>query len=95
MMYIFSDYYRPVFMNQLKLVDQKMIIIVLVLLYLLNLKKVELISVTGDLFVSLCFDCFFFVIRKGKNSITIKDYLSSSSIAYKIRQYTLKNIHFP
>ena len=77
MMYIFSDYYRPVFMNQLKLVDQKMIIIVLVLLYLLNLKKVELISVTGDLFVSLCFVCFFFfVIRKGKNSITIKDYLS-------------------
>ena len=60
MMYIVSDYYRPVFMNQLKLVDQKMIIIVLVLLYLLNLKKVELISVTGDLFVSLCFDCFFF-----------------------------------
>ena len=50
MMYIVSDYYRPVFMNQLKLVDQKMIIIVLVLLYLLNLKKVELISVTGDLF---------------------------------------------
>ena len=76
MMYIVSDYYRPVFMNQLKLVDQKMIIIVLVLLYLLNLKKVELISVTGDLFVSLCFDCFFFVIRKGKNSITKKDYLS-------------------
>ena len=76
MMYIFSDYYRPVFMNQLKLVDQKMIIIVLVLLYLLNLKKVELISVTSDLFVSLCFDCFFFVIRKSKNSITIKDYLS-------------------
>ena len=61
MMYIFSDYYRPVFMNQLKLVDQKMIIIVLVLLYLLNLKKVELISVTGDLFVSLCFDCVFFL----------------------------------
>ena len=76
MMYIFSVYYRRVFMNHLKLVDQKMIIIVLVLLYLLNLKKVELISVTDDLFVSLCFDCFFFVIRKGKNSITIKDYLS-------------------
>ena len=61
MMYIFSDYYRPVFMNHLKLVDQKMIIIVLVLLYLLNLKKVELISVTDDLFVSLCFDCCFFL----------------------------------
>ena len=65
MMYIFSDYYRPVFMIQLKLVDQKMIIIVLVLLYLLNLKKVELISVTGDLFVSLCFDCFIFCNSKG------------------------------
>ena len=65
MMYIFSDYYRPVFMNHLKLVDQKMIIIVLVLLYLLNLKKVELISVTDDLFVSLCFDCFFFCNSKG------------------------------
>ena len=101
MMSIFSVYYRRVFMNQLKLVDQKMIIIVLVLLYFLNLKIVELIPATGDLFVSLCFDCFFFVIRKGKNSITIKDYLSSSlqfsssSIPYKIRQYTLKNIHFP
>ena len=52
MMYLFSVYYRRVFMNQLKLVDQKMIIIVLVLPYLLNLKKVELIPVTGDLFVS-------------------------------------------
>ena len=67
---------RPVFMNHLKLADQNMIIIVLVLPYLLNLKKVELIPVTGDPFVSLCFDFFFFVIRKGKNSITIKDYLS-------------------
>ena len=65
---------RPVFMNHLKLVDQKMIIIVLVLPYFLHLKKVVSISVTGDLFVSLCFDCFFFEIRKGKNSITIKDY---------------------
>ena len=55
MMYIFSVYYRRVFMNQLKLVDQKMIIIVLVLLYFLNLKIVELIPVTGHLFVSLCF----------------------------------------
>ena len=55
MMYIFSVYYRRVFMNQLKLVDQKMIIIVLVLLYFLNLKIVELIPVIGHLFVSLCF----------------------------------------
>ena len=56
MMYNFSVYYfiisnykvlRPVFMNHLKLVDQKMIIIVLVLPYLLNLKKVELIPLTG------------------------------------------------
>ena len=52
---------RPVFMNQLKLVDQKMIIIVLVLLYFLNLKIVELIPVTGHLFVSLCFICVFFL----------------------------------
>ena len=57
MMYNFSVYYfqlvlRPVFMNHLKLVDQKMIIIVLVLLYFLNLIKVELIPVTGDLFSS-------------------------------------------
>ena len=51
MMYIFSVYYRRVFMNHLKLVDQKMIIIVLVLLYFLNLKTVELIPVTGHLFV--------------------------------------------
>ena len=88
---------RPVFMNQLKLVDQKMIIIVLVLPYLLNLKKVELIPVTGDLlvFLSVLIVCLFFIIRKGKNSITIKDYLSSSlqfsssCIAYKIRQYIL------
>ena len=80
MMYIFSVYYRRVFMNQLKLVDQKMIIIVLVLLYFLNLKIVELIPVTGHLFVSLCFIfvLFFFVIRKSKNSITLRDYLSSS-----------------
>ena len=55
MMYIFSVFYRRVFMNHLKLVDQKMIIIVLVLLYFLNLKIVELIPVTGHLFVSLCF----------------------------------------
>ena len=55
MKYIFSVYYRRVFMNQLKLVDQKMIIIVLVLLYFLNLKIVELIPVIGHLFVSLCF----------------------------------------
>ena len=61
MMYIFSVYYRRVFMNHLKLVDQKMIIIVLVLLYFLNLKIVELIPVTGHLFVSLCFLCFFFL----------------------------------
>ena len=72
MMYIFSDYYRRVFMNQLKLVDQKLIIIVLVLLYFLNLKIVELIPVTGYLFVSFCFD--FVLIRKSKNSITIKDF---------------------
>ena len=80
MMYIFSVYYRRVFMNQLKLVDQKMIIIVLVLLYFLNLKIVELIPVTGHLFVSLCFIfvLFFFVIRKSKNSITLRDYLSNS-----------------
>ena len=78
MMYIFSVYYRRVFMNQLKLVDQKMIIIVLVLLYFLNLKIVELIPVTGHLFVSLCFIFVFFVIRKSKNSITLRDYLSSS-----------------
>ena len=79
MIYIFSVYYRRVFMNQLKLVDQKLIIIVLVLLYFLNLKIVELIPVTGHLFVSLCFVfVFFFVIRKSKNSISIKDYLSSS-----------------
>ena len=66
MMYIFSDYYFiysvtscfRLFMNHLKLVDQKMIIIVLVLLYLLNLKKVELIPVIGHLPVSLCFDFF-------------------------------------
>ena len=79
-MYIFSVYYRRVFMNQLKLVDQKMIIIVLVLLYFLNLKIVELIPVTGHLFVSLCFIfvLFFFVIRKSKNSITLRDYLSNS-----------------
>ena len=32
-------------MNHLKLVDQKIVIIVLVLLYFLNLKKVELIPV--------------------------------------------------
>ena len=78
MMYLFSVYYRRVFMNQLKLVDQKMIIIVLVLPYLLNLKKVELIPVTGDLlvFLSVLIVCLFFIIRKGKNSITIKDYLS-------------------
>ena len=84
-------------MNQLKLVDQNMIIIVLVLPYLLNLKKVELIPVTGDLlvFLSVLIVCLFFIIRKGKNSITIKDYLSSSlqfsssSIACKIRQYIL------
>ena len=80
MMYIFSVFYRRVFMNHLKLVDQKMIIIVLVLLYFLNLKIVELIPVTGHLFVSLCFICvlFFFVIRKSKNSITLRDYFSSS-----------------
>ena len=79
MMYIFSVFYRRVFMNHLKLVDQEMIIIVLVLLYFLNLKIVELILVTGHLFVSLCFICvFFFVIRKSKNSITLRDYLSSS-----------------
>ena len=67
-------------MNHLKLVDQKMIIIVLVLLYFLNLKIVELIPVTGHLFVSLCFIfvLFFFVIRKSKNSITLRDYLSNS-----------------
>ena len=81
MMYNFSVYYfiiynykvlRPVFMNHLKLVDQKMIIIVLVLPYLLNLKKVELIPLTGH---SAGFFCvlIFFVIRKSKNSaITIK-----------------------
>ena len=75
-----SVFYRRVFMNHLKLVDQKMIIIVLVLLYFLNLKIVELIPVTGHLFVSLCFICvlFFFVIRKSKNSITLRDYFSSS-----------------
>ena len=39
-------------MDHLKLADQKMIIIVLFLLYFLNLKKVELVPVTGDLFVS-------------------------------------------
>ena len=69
MMYNFSVYYfiisnykvlRPVFMNHLKLVDQKMIIIVLVLLYFLNLKIAELIPVTGHLFVSLCFVFVFF-----------------------------------
>ena len=60
MMYIFSVYYRRVFMSHLKLVDQKMIIIVLVLLYFLNLKIVELIPVTSHLFVSLCFLCVFF-----------------------------------
>ena len=80
MMYIFSVIYRRVFINYLKLVDQKMIIIVLVLLYFLNLKIVELIPVTGHLFVSLCFIfvLFFFVIRKSKNSITLRDYLSNS-----------------
>ena len=80
MMYIFSVIYRRVFINHLKLVDQKMIIIVLVLLYFLNLKIVELIPVTGHLFVSLCFIfvLFFFVIRKSKNSITLRDYLSNS-----------------
>ena len=61
MMYIFSDYYRRVFMNHLKSVDQEMIIIVLVLLYFLNLKIVELIPVTVHLFVSLCF-VFVFVL---------------------------------
>ena len=45
-------------MDHLKLVDQKMIIIVLVLLYFLNLKKVEFIPVIGHLPVSLCFDFF-------------------------------------
>ena len=65
MMYIFSVYYRRVFMNQLKLVDQKIIIIVLVLLYFLNLKIVELIPAAGHRFVSLSFVCFFFfVIRR-------------------------------
>ena len=80
MMYIFSVYYRRVFTNHLKLVDQKMIIIVLVLLYFLNLKTVELIPVTGHLFVFFCvlYFFFFFGIRKSKNSISIKDYLSSS-----------------
>ena len=81
MMYIFSVYYRRVFTNHLKLVDQEMIIIVLVLLYFLNLKTVELIPVTGHLFVFFVFCiCFFifFGIRKSKNSISIKDYLSSS-----------------
>ena len=62
MMYLFSVYYRRVFMNHLKLVDQKMIIIVLVLLYFLNLKTVELIPVTGHLFVFFVFCiCFFFL----------------------------------
>ena len=60
MMYLFSVYYRRVFMNQLKLVDQKMIIIVLVLLYFLNLKIVELIPAAGHRFVSLSF-AFVFV----------------------------------
>ena len=60
MMNIFSVFYRRVFMNHLKLVDQEMIIIVLVLLYFLNLKRVELIPVTGHLFVSLCFIFVFF-----------------------------------
>ena len=79
MMNIFSVFYRRVFMNHLKLVDQEMIIIVLVLLYFLDLKIVELIPVTGHLFVSLCFIfVFFFVIRKSKNSITLRDYLSNS-----------------
>ena len=55
MMYIFSVYYRRVFTNHLKLVDQEMIIIVLVLLYFLNLKTVELIPVTGHLFVFFVF----------------------------------------
>ena len=55
MMYIFSVYYRRVFMNQLKLVDQKIIIIVLVLLYFLNLKILELIPAAGHRFVSLSF----------------------------------------
>ena len=66
MMYILSVYFFiysvtscfRVFMDHLKLVDQKMIIIVLVLLYFLNLKKVEFIPVIGHLPVSLCFDFF-------------------------------------
>ena len=69
MMYIFSVYYRRVFMNHLKLIDQKVIIIVLVLLYFLNLKILELIPAVDHRFVSLSFVLFFFVIRKSKNSI--------------------------
>ena len=60
MMYIFSVIYRRVFINHLKLVDQKMIIIVLVLLYFLNLKIGELIPVTDLFFVCVCVLYLFF-----------------------------------
>ena len=75
MMYIFSNYYRRVFMNHMKLVNHNPIGSSIFL-------KRENSRIDSCNRSSVCFFvfyiCFFFVIRKSKNSISIKDYLSSS-----------------